>query len=429
MTAEIAILNKIGVALAADSAITGKIADSRKPIYVSDHKIFQVSQAAPVGILIHGKSEFMGIPIETLVKEYITKHGDTDFKNLEGYADKFLTFLSDEVPLHVAPHIQDQSLLNTVRHVFESMNRHMRSRFFASRTFEYGTSWDSIAEEIVDLYYRLAMSAGVALGIHDVGQRLAHKFLRDQLAQVRNSIFDRNVSETHSRTLDEIGHKLISVVTDEVVRDTGSFHTGVVFAGFGSEEVFPSCVELRLENLFKGMLKYSHGKTAKISLENTVTVLPFAQSDTVNLFMRGIADDYHGILLDSFVTATEHYTKDFMQKLPTYSKAEQDRIVQESWSMREEHGRVFREMLYAHSRNSYASEIMDVVSLLPEDQLAELAEALIDLTSMRRKLSFDEETVGGPTDVAVITKGDGMTWVRRKENIARDLNPNYYTRT
>ena len=58
-----------------------------------------------------------------------------------------------------------------------------------------------------------------------------------------------------------------------------------------------------------------------------------------------------------------------------------------------------------------------------------MAEALINLTSLKRRVSPEEETVGGPTDVAVITKGDGMVWIKRKQYFPPELNHGYLART
>jgi len=37
-------------------------------------------------------------------------------------------------------------------------------------------------------------------------------------------------------------------------------------------------------------------------------------------------------------------------------------------------------------------------------------------------------TVGGPIDVAVITKGDGFVWVKRKHYFRAELNPRFMSR-
>ena len=58
MTAEIGILNKHGVVLAADSAVTiggGKV-------YNSARKLFTVGTAHSIGIMIYGNASLMGVP-------------------------------------------------------------------------------------------------------------------------------------------------------------------------------------------------------------------------------------------------------------------------------------------------------------------------------------------------------------------------------
>jgi hypothetical protein len=54
-----------------------------------------------------------------------------------------------------------------------------------------------------------------------------------------------------------------------------------------------------------------------------------------------------------------------------------------------------------------------------------MAEALVNLTSFRRRVSMDAETVGGPIDVAVISKGDGFVWIKRKHYFGAELNPQF----
>ena len=65
------------------------------------------------------------------------------------------------------------------------------------------------------------------------------------------------------------------------------------------------------------------------------------------------------------------------------------------------------------------------MDLLPKEELAELAEALVNLTSLKRRVSPADETVGGPIDVAIISKGDGLVWIKRKHYFKPELNPRY----
>jgi hypothetical protein len=47
---------------------------------------------------------------------------------------------------------------------------------------------------------------------------------------------------------------------------------------------------------------------------------------------------------------------------------------------------------------------------MPKPELARMAEALVNLTSIKRRVSRGVETVGGPIDVAVISHAEGFVW-------------------
>ena len=69
---------------------------------------------------------------------------------------------------------------------------------------------------------------------------------------------------------------------------------------------------------------------------------------------------------------------------------------------------------------------MDTVATMEKEDLAELAENLIYLTSLKRRITPNLESVGGPIDVAVISKGDGFIWIKRKHYFNPRLNHSYF---
>jgi hypothetical protein len=73
-------------------------------------------------------------------------------------------------------------------------------------------------------------------------------------------------------------------------------------------------------------------------------------------------------------------------------------------------------------RENFSDPVVRMVAMLPKDELAHLAESLVALTSLKRRVSSDAETVGGPIDVALISKGDGFVWIKRKHYFPSDLN-------
>ena len=80
---------------------------------------------------------------------------------------------------------------------------------------------------------------------------------------------------------------------------------------------------------------------------------------------------------------------------------------------------------------SHVQPVVSAVANLPKEELADMAESLVSLTSFKRRVTHDPETVGGPIDVAVISKGDGFIWINRKHYFDPALNhqffANYYS--
>jgi hypothetical protein len=88
----------------------------------------------------------------------------------------------------------------------------------------------------------------------------------------------------------------------------------------------------------------------------------------------------------------------------------------------------WRERAVPAYKREFVREIQRMILLMPKQELASLAQELINLTSVKRKFSSETESVGGPIDVALISRTDGFVWVRRKHYFEPHLNPRYFYR-
>ncbi|WP_218964277.1 hypothetical protein [Sphingobium sp. IP1] len=79
-------------------------------------------------------------------------------------------------------------------------------------------------------------------------------------------------------------------------------------------------------------------------------------------------------------------------------------------------------------RQQSQEEIEDMVEFMPKPEMARMAEALVNLTSIKRRVSRGMETVGGPIDVAVISRSEGFVWVKRKHYFPAELNSRFFER-
>ena len=104
MTAEIVIMNKEAVALAADSAVslvTGP-AENPQKIFTSANKIFRLPGNHTVAFMIYNNAAFLGIPWEPLITRFGDSLGPSALPTLADYADHFLSFLKSEQELITA---------------------------------------------------------------------------------------------------------------------------------------------------------------------------------------------------------------------------------------------------------------------------------------------------------------------------------------
>jgi len=79
-------------------------------------------------------------------------------------------------------------------------------------------------------------------------------------------------------------------------------------------------------------------------------------------------------------------------------------------------------------RRESQQAVEDMVEFMPKQDLADFAEALVNLSSLQRRVTSGFETVGGPIDVAVISKAEGLVWVKRKHYFPAELNARFFNR-
>jgi hypothetical protein len=118
MTAEIAIMNKLAVALAADSAVSIETTAETK-IYNSN-KLFMLSKYRPVGVMVYGSADLMGVPWETIIKTYRRDLRDNSFKTLEEYGINLLAYLDKNLFLF-PPKRQERDVYISVLSYFSEL--------------------------------------------------------------------------------------------------------------------------------------------------------------------------------------------------------------------------------------------------------------------------------------------------------------------
>ena len=96
MTAELIVMNKNGLALVADSAISVSSGGKTTKVYNTANKLFALSKYHPIGVMIYGSAEIMGLPWEVVIKRYRETLRVRSFQSIDGYIDNFFDYLKND---------------------------------------------------------------------------------------------------------------------------------------------------------------------------------------------------------------------------------------------------------------------------------------------------------------------------------------------
>ncbi|OIP26665.1 MAG: hypothetical protein COY46_01980 [Chloroflexi bacterium CG_4_10_14_0_8_um_filter_46_9] len=149
----------------------------------------------------------------------------------------------------------------------------------------------------------------------------------------------------------------------------------------------------------------------------------------VDTFMEGIAPNVRDYVEENLSGLLNKYAEIVVESFEKFDDEEKADTLKKLKQANNKISKDYQQRLRNYIRANYVDPVMDVVVAgLPKDELATMAEALVNLTSFRRKVTMGTETVAGPIDVAVISKGDGFIWIKRKHYFKSELNPQFFAK-
>lgn len=425
MTAEIAVMNEEAIALAADSAVTGPA-----KIFTSANKIFALSKFHPVALMIYDNAQFHGVPWETIVKQYRRELGDTCFPTLGDHANHFLEYFNTAKALFPAE-AQERGTAVLIYTLFRAILTDAFREVEKRMSDGEKPSGEDVVKEIeqsIDWHHGRWKAATSRPGLPTNYRETVRKRYAKLIDGTLKAVFEQvPLSSGAKRQLRQL---LPWVAAKDLPFERLPTHSGIVIAGFGDQDVFPRLRRFDFECVIADRLKFVEGEPIDVGQNNRAVIVPFAQREQVETFMEGMDRKLGAFLqewwhtkLDALISEVGQHLQLSEPKRAALSeafRARRDEIV----------GTEYTSALDDFSWNNHVEPIIDIVGMLPKDELAEMAESLVNLTSFKRRVTPEAETVGGPIDVAVISRGDGFIWIKRKHYFNTDLNPhflaNYY---
>lgn len=416
MTAIVAVLNRKSVAIAADSAVT--VGNTHKVVNCGN-KIFTLSKYQPISVMTYNYASFLGTPWEIIIKEYRRKLARKKKNTVEQYQKDFINYLYSENFFANAKN--QENYLGMLLTEFYSANINITKKktslpttdpnFYPNFISEIKTCMEnnSIAPKIPGFEH---YSWG---RFSDYSKNLIDRFWLSPMEV-----------QIHEADKDLFFRSFYQFVKCPIVN---SGYTGLVFTGYGDEELFPSMVPIKIMGAFDGLLRYVVDTDLACQIKNdeigpSVYICPFAQIDVTQTIIRGINPKLHEIINRVIANTTNQLMAAIRNEV---SKIHGNEIVKTAINSLNPNAiiDVVQKQISDEMRTTYTDPLLSTLDMLDKEDLANVAESLISLTSLVRRMQPGEETVGGPVDVAVISKGDGFVWIKRKLYFKPEYNQTF----
>lgn len=420
MTSEVLILNKHAVVLGADSAVTTTpVRDGEHPRYSKTaNKLFELSDQGSVAVMIYGGAHIDTVPWEIAIKLFRSNLGGAKLPSVDLYLEQLLAFLKANTQL-----FSEDVLASLTNIRFDSAVKEILKRAVGIN--------DSILKLEVDIEARkLAWSAAAksiqeGLDARGVHRSLSAAALSNELAKLNDRVTRvasqlAGVSELESVDAAELARLAVTDLYSSNAKDYLP-STGLVVAGYGEQDIFPGYRKVEVYGHIGNELFVCDESRFHVSHFEPSMISGWAQTSMIDVFTDGFGFPLWKIISDR----SREGLRDLAAELKAAGVAISDAVLDASVDA------VHEKFMKAWTAENYEENwkpLRSVLSSLGVQEMAHLAETLLTLQAVKERVTSSSESVGGPIDVAAITKSEGLIWLKRKHFFDADLNLRYVTR-
>jgi len=429
MTAIVGILNKQGIAIAADSAVTvtGITGHENRKIFNRANKIFTLSKRYPVGIAIYNSAEFMGIPWEIIIKLYREHLGNKSFPKLIDYQKDFINFLHSDKYFNFDKKTQEKYLSLFFYDLLDTIVRKMvlENPYILEQSSETNQKIQNLLENTLNSLIDKFKSNENKEKCPEFNDYKIDEF-KNSFNDIITKILDNYFSTKYKINLSyQLKEKFKDTFFYSLIYKEKIHYTGLVFVGYGENEIFPQLISIIISLSIDNKIRYfiDEKNCASITDLNKAVIRPFAQTDVIHTFLRGIDTNLYKIFIKNLASILEKFTQHITKSINDKNKLPSNKTLN---VMIENSIKEFHNFNTDYLEKFYKTPLLNAVSILSKEDLAEMAESLVYLTYLKKRITNSEESVGGPIDVAIISKGDGFIWIKRKHYFNPELNPFFF---
>jgi len=433
MTSQLILANGFGVALASDSAVT-----FGRRTYETSEKVFPLPGPHRLAVVDAGSAFFYHLPIDVVLKKWITSLGDEPAPSVQEYCDQFISWLTHNVDEMVPPerrkrdaldyleyfHLKDDSefvrkeveqaessggVLTTTgeRRPAEEIFEYIEGR--TVRSFRKRNDWhrkhpkshvisadmvesDEISPELVEQTFE-KLSAEV----DDAGR---------SLTDLVEEFFD---GLPRSEAIDQEIHRSIKIAIEKSLMFPSGGPILLAFVGYGSNDLLPE-----IANVHLGGALGSH-------VWHRPVPVAFRSDDDDRLFYRVHTQAQDTQIMQFLTGFDEQAGRQILERTGNQVRAAWKERQTSDGSI-ETYSRVYDEVIGSFieqterwTREEHIYRTMATLAGLPLVELADAAQSLVNLQVLKQTIMGRLPTVGGPINVVTITLNEGTQWRNRKD--------------
>lgn len=366
MTAQFSIINSRRHIFASDNGITTP--EGKK--YEGMQKIFKLSDVHPAQIMINGCMEFEGIPMETIINEFVKKTKLKELKNIEDIKNEFLNFLAKYTPKSSGDEYIHYAVENFKENIIQEINE-----------------------------------KGFYKAIETKKKKKIYPFIR-KYSRFKNE-FEKIIPKDKNR---EKYSKILWEIFSYELRYEG---TGVIISGHNIGSPYPSFFEINIHCNSGGKIIYEELES-KIDFEETI-IRVHAINEEGYTFFTGVNENFVQFI-DNYINETNEI---ILLKLKSKLKKENitdDKLI-----------KIVEKILFEeysdvnHEINNFRligiNDTSKSIEFIPNILLCILADEIIRLTALKQKISSEDEYVSMSSHISLMTKSQGFKWVKFNDEI------------
>ena len=401
-------MNRFGIALAADSAVT----IGQEKVWKSTNKIFSLGPHCDIAMMVYGGGDFVGYPWEVVIKTFKRSLETKCFETVRECAESFAAFLAEDA--WDAPIEEFVGVSHLFIKEMEEINNTL--------TYNNKTEFRQELKKWVEICKK--QISGHRPIFSDIDRQYFSDSFYKYFDKYRRDIFESHIPKY---ILNELFEYVLDYFNSEGCNS--GYESGVVFAGFGGSEYYPVVHEIIVDGKWEKNVRIWCGRSTDFNdgKRQLATVVPFAQRDMANVFMEGISSSYIAFFIELIEGILERKSRYIVKNF--FSTAEERRV--EKGLQAKENDGIIKDVAetFTKLRHKQAIEpLMESIRSLPREEMAAMAEALVELTSLRRKIDSSVQSVAGPVDVMFISKADGPVWMKRKHYFESEINHDFFAR-